>query len=271
MDILSKKDLSWKSALDSALINYAAKYAATGNPGYKITEFEEKSAMWFTAKFFNLLALISKSSSPGELCSKAIKVLKGGSNHPRVSRIIVALLFEINREYNLSDKPNILSFFEKVALQNPDLEVNPTERAKIKETMVKVISLCIKHYNQNREITGPNSISVMEQAIKMKVPNAQKILGIFYYHGIGVQQNHTRSLELLTPLLKKREIDVAAYVAYIYMSGDGVAINLENSAKLIRQILDTGDPSILGNLLQRAKTDKNVRAVLEMLKTSVNL
>jgi len=154
-----------------------------------------------------------------------------------------------------------------VALQNPDLEDNPNERAKIKRTMVKVIDLCIKHYNQNREITGPNSIAVIERAVRIATPNAQKILGMFYYEGIGVKKNHTKSLELLIPLLKKGEIDIATYVADIYMSGDGVAIDLVKSAKLIRQILDTGNFSILGNLLQRAKTDKNVSAVLQMLES----
>ena len=77
---------------------------------------------------------------------------------------------------------------------------------------------------------------------------AQSVLGLIYYRGRGIQQNHTEALKWFRRAADQGDVAAQFYLGFMFSEGQGVPQDYAEAAKWFRLAADRGDPQAQYNL-----------------------
>jgi len=171
-------------------------------------------------------------------------------NHIHANCIVGRVYAQYLRVQGINHNEIAIKYFEAAAFQG----------AK------DAVALCCNYYSITKTITNKNAYYILLMGINYKIPNASKTLGIILYHGIGgvVEKNRDQAFRYFNNLATK-DSEVKTYLSFMYMHGHGVAINPEQSAKMIIEMAEINDLKALGLLKDQAERSSKAAFVLGLI------
>jgi TPR repeat protein len=171
-------------------------------------------------------------------------------NHTHANCIVGRVYAQYLRVQGINHNDIAIKYFEAAAIQG----------AK------DAVALCCNYYSMKKTITNKNSYYILLMGINYKIPNASKTLGIILYHGIEgvVERNRDQAFKYFNNLTTK-DSEVMTYLSFMHMHGHGVAINPEQSAKMIIEMAEINDLKALDLLRDQAERSSRAAFVLGLI------